>query len=148
MNFTELAAQLREHPQREFGQGAVEAEITQAEHALGVKLSESYRSFLRNFGWGGVGNLEIYGLGRDVPSYLSLVNVTERERTEMQPVIPRYLVPLANDGAGNHYCLDTRSFENGECSVAFWDHELGPLQKPQNIAENFTEWLAEQVSHP
>jgi len=145
MTFEELRKQLRTASEQQFWLGAAESEIAAAERDLDVKLPASYRQFLREFGWGGVSHLEIFGLGGDVPNYLNLVSVAHRERTEMRPPIPRYLVPIMNDGAGNHYCLDTRQFSGNECPVAFWNHELGDLQQPQRIAPTFTDWLAEQL---
>src|SRR3989442_13293893 len=146
MTFDTLSSRLRSFSQQQFGKGASDAEINRAEQSLGAKLPMSYCAFLREFGWGGVEHLEIYGLGSDAPQYLELENVTQRERTAMRPPIPRFLVPIMNDGAGNHYCLDTRHFQGSECPVVFWDHESGLLQEPQRVADNFAEWLANQLA--
>lgn len=141
MDFEELKARLNGFTHKKFGRGVSDAEIHDAERILGVVLSGSYRHFLRDFGWGGVAHLEIFGLGSDAPHYLDLINMTLRERREMDPALPNCLVPLMNDGAGNHYCLDTRHMRQGECSVVFWDHELGKNQQPSPIADSFDLWL-------
>ena len=73
--------------------------------------------FLGHIDWASIEGLELYGLGEDVPAYLDLVTVTVSERTEMRPRLPNRLVPLMNDGAGNHYCLEFESREQGECPV-------------------------------
>jgi len=146
VTFDEVRVRLEGPSRKHFGHGASEAEIDHAEQALGVRFPRSYRCFLCRFGWGGVGYLEIFGLGADAPPYLHVVNVTMRERTEMRPPLPRYLVPIMNDGAGNHHCLDTRTFSGDECPVAFWNHELGILQEPRKIAGSFSDWLAEQLT--
>jgi cell wall assembly regulator SMI1 len=146
MNFERLNERLRSFACKQFGCGASDTEINHAERSLSVKLSTSYRNFLHEFGWGGVEHLEIFGLGSDVPHYLDLINMTQRERTEMEPAIPNYLVPLMNDGGGNHYCLDTRKMKNGECPVVFWDHELGRKQQPALVAASFDNWLMELLS--
>jgi cell wall assembly regulator SMI1 len=141
----ELIRRLRSRREAEFGRGATPQEIEQAEERLGVQLPESYKAFLGYFGWASLEGLELYGLGDDVPAYLDLVRVTSSERTQMRPRLPRYLVPLTNDGAGNHYCLDVGSGEQGECVIVFWDHNLGESQDPEYVAPNLEAWLSEEL---
>jgi len=141
MEFRTLSKRLREFSDRECGQGVSTEHIVRAEVALGVSLPSSYRAFLREFGWVCVKHLAVFGLGDDVPIYLELINVTLRERGELQPFLPPLLVPLMNDGAGSHYCLDTRVFLKDECNVVFWNHELGQDQVPMVISPSFAEWL-------
>lgn len=107
MTFDELRALLVEVGPLEVGKGAPTAAIEAAEKALGIFIRGDYRRFLEHFGWGGVGGIEVYGLGDDVPRHLSLVNITRSERSEMFPRLRPELLPIMNDGAGNLYCLDT-----------------------------------------
>lgn len=86
---------------------------------------------------------ELFGLGADVPPYLSLTAMTRSEREEMSPSLPAHLIPLMNDGGGNLYCLDSRG--GGEPPVVFWDHTAGARQEPAQVASDFTTWLAERV---
>ncbi len=124
------------------GRGATFEEITRAELRLGVVLSDSYRAFLREFGWGGMAGWEIYGLGPDVPFHLDLVGVTKSERTQATPRLPHHLVPLMNDGSGSHYCLDTwRRSHHRESPVVFWNIELDESQAPEEVEEDFHTWL-------
>ena len=143
MTFDELKTRFQAREDRAFGVGASESEIDDAERTLLVPIVGTYRSFLLEFGWGGVGSFEVFGLGADVPPYLDLVAVTHSERAEMHPPLPRHLIPIMNDGGGNLYCLD--STVSTEPPVVFWDHERGPNQRPEACAENFLEWLASQV---
>lgn len=69
-----------------------------------------------------------------------------RERTEMHPALPPYLVPLMNDGGGNLYCLDSR--REGEPPVVLWNHEAGESQEPERVAADFLSWMAERVERP
>jgi cell wall assembly regulator SMI1 len=140
-NDENLGCRLRAYDEKQFGRGATAEQIMEAEQTLKVAFPESYRAFLRDFGWGGVGHIEIFGLGDDVPAYLDLISVTRSERTEMRPQMPTFLIPIMNDGAGNHYCLDTRQFFERECAVVFWDHELGEYQQIERVASTFEEWL-------
>jgi hypothetical protein len=143
MTFDELTQLLEKKPSKNFGQGASEAEINAVSARLGVNLVGGYRLFLRRFGWGGVGSIELYGLGADVPPYLDLGAVTRSEREEMRPALPVHLIPLMNDGGGNLYCFDSRVA--GEPPIVFWDHTAGQQQVPGQVASDFVSWLAERV---
>jgi hypothetical protein len=142
VTFDELAVLLNGHPSRCVGAGASEAEIEQAERELNVLIKGDFRRFLRTFGWGGVGPLELYGLGSDVPSYLNLVQITKSEHSEMMPKLARELLPLMNDGGGNLYCLDTASEEP---VIVFWDHEGSESQQPETVASDFVAWMSEMI---
>jgi cell wall assembly regulator SMI1 len=142
MLFEEASLRMRRYlGDKELGGGATQVDITEAEAALGTKLPESYKAFLREFGWGGIGSWELFGLGRCVPEYLNLVRMTGMERTVAHPHIARALIPIMNDGFGNHYCLATASLIKGECPVVFWDHEKGAGQEPKLVSPRFDLWL-------
>ncbi len=141
MNFEELLLRLTSGKRQCFGAGATDSDVELAEIALGVPIHGSYRRFVARFGWGGVEHLELYGLGEDVPPHLDLVRVTESERTEMYPPLPRHLLPVMNDGAGNLYCVDTMSPPGSEPRVVLWSHECGAGQVAETVAKDFTTWL-------
>ena len=141
MKFEELAAILMSREDQCLGTGADEAEIRLAEEALGIRIHGSYRDFISRFGWGGVGHVELYGLGKDVPPHLNLVRITKSERTEMRPMLPKYLLPIMNDGAGNLYCADTMFMRGNEPRVVFWDHDGMEDQEMEVVADDFSEWL-------
>ncbi|WNG54214.1 SMI1/KNR4 family protein [Archangium gephyra] len=143
MTFNELSELLESNPTKSFGQGVSDEEIDTASAELQVELTGGYRLFLKRFGWGGVGSIEIFGLGVDVPPYLSLTAMTRSEREEMNPALPSHLIPLMNDGGGNLYCLDSRV--SGDPSVVFWDHTAGEHQDLTRVASDFTTWLAERL---
>jgi cell wall assembly regulator SMI1 len=126
---------------KECGSGASPEQVRQAEVSLGVSLPSSYRHFLERFGWGRFSCEQLYGLGTDVPIHLDLVRNTRAERETMVPALPTCLIPVMNDGAGNHFCLDTSQTAEGECPLVFWDHELGPAQVAQAVANSFAVWL-------
>jgi hypothetical protein len=121
------------------GKGATEIEIQEAQQAIGLLIQGDYRNFLRDFGWGGAGPFELYGLGADVPPFLNLITITHSERTEMSPPLRQDLIPVMNDGGGNLYCLDSASMGP---RVVFWDHEGGSSQVPAVESEDFSSWFA------
>jgi hypothetical protein len=136
---------LRDHPEREHGAGASADAVQSAEGDLAIRILGSYRTFLEGFGWGGVGPVEIYGLGTDVPDHLELVRITKSERLEMHPALPHALLPIVNDGSGNLICLDTSSTA-ADPPLVLWDHEAGPAQIPTRCAETFSDWLDAYMS--
>lgn len=147
MEYQDLATRLRSIKDAELGSGAAQQDIEAAESELAVRLSGSYRRFLEEFGWGSIGHLEIFGLGEDVPAFLHMVRIAESERAEMIPHLPRYLVPVLNDGAGNLYCVDTERCHEDECPVVFWNHEGGIDQEPELVAPSFSIWLAGELDN-
>ena len=134
-------------PDKDFGRGASDREISDAEHALGVRFPEGYKLFLSRFGWAEIGPDVFYGLGTDAPAGLTVVKNAFSERYEARPHIPHHLVPIMNDGAGNNYCLDTSCFRGNECPVVFWDHEHldGSDQIPTPTAESFDQWIVDRI---
>ncbi|WP_061231596.1 SMI1/KNR4 family protein [Leptospira noguchii] len=72
---------------------------------------------------------------------MDLISVTESERVEMKPKLPKYLIPIMNDGSGNLYCIDTRFVEP---FLVFWDHEIG---EDQIGTYYFSEWLYRVVKN-
>lgn len=106
------------------GRAASSDDVIRAEDELGVTIPGSYRLFLLEFGWGGVGDWELYGLGPTVPFHLNLVRLTCSERSEMMPPLPHHLLPIMNDGGGNLLCLDmARQRPDGENPIVMRYHE-------------------------
>ncbi len=140
-DFDRVAERIRELDSGDVGTGVSEDAVTAAEAALAVKLVGGYREFLLVFGFGGVEDVELYGLGG--PDYLDVVQITKSERAIAEPQLPHHLVPIWNDGGGNLYCLNTR--EGEEHPIVFWDHELGSDQAPDIDAPDFATWMMEQL---
>jgi RHS repeat-associated protein len=98
-------------------------------------------------GWAESSQCSLYGLGKDVPGHLELVRITNEERGLADPQLPFELIPIMNDGAGNHYCLDTSKMQDSECPVVFFDHEdpEGSMQIAAIEAQNFSIWLTQRI---
>jgi hypothetical protein len=146
MDFLSLKRRLEQHSNKDLGLGATIEQLQAAELELRVVLRGSYRAFLEAFGWGGVDDIEIFGLGSDVPLHLDLIAITMSERNDAQPPLPLYLIPVANDGAGNLFCLDASEAFREEYPMVFWNHEAGPDQEPEPVARDFAAWLSELVA--
>lgn len=134
----DVLAVLRRHPKVKMGAGVDDKEIVAAEAALGLRFPSSFRRYLAELGWVTIDENEIYGLGPGVSNHCDLVRVALSERAEMEPPIPLHLLPLMNDGGGNHYCLDV---SDAVAAVVFFDHELTGDQITMPVAPSFDAWL-------
>ena len=144
MGFDELRDALRARPDLEAGTPLPMKEIDVAERQLG-SLPEDYRAFLQEFGWVSLGPHEVFGLAVDVPPYLDVVRVNESEWTEGQ--LPRNLLAVMNDGAGNLSCIDLTAVSRGDVStVVLWDHEVSPIDGPIPLTSTFSELLGKGAS--
>ncbi|MCZ8158272.1 MAG: SMI1/KNR4 family protein [Rhizobiaceae bacterium] len=128
----------------EVGAGASELEIQAAEKSLGVTFPIRFREYLSWFGYVSAAHWELNGLGEGVPAHLNLVTETLLEREQFRPHIPRSLLPLENNGAGDHSCLDLSS-GNDDPPIVFWDHEKDERQVPTPEADHFSQWLEQRV---
>ncbi len=100
-----------------------EAQVDEAEKALGCQLPPQYKSFLLICGSGEIGPEDFVGLGG--PDHLHIVKLTSRLRNRQNP-LPENLLPLRADGFGNYDCIDlSKPTSNGECSIIQWNHEGG-----------------------
>jgi len=142
--FGHVAGLLRASALRATGAGASDRDVAAIAEAFGHELPQSYAAFLRDFGWGGVSDLEILGAGVDVPPFLDVRAVLQFEREEARPQLATNLLPIQRDGGGNLYCIR----DNGPSvcpDVVFWDHELESEQTPEVVASHFAGWLLEQL---
>ena len=139
MGYEELRDVLRARPELEAGTPPPPEEVEVAERRLGC-LPDDYRAFLADFGWLSLGPHEVFGLGVGIPPYLHVVRVNESEWTEGR--LPRNLVAVMNDGAGNLTCIDCTAVSNGApVVVVLWDHEASSTDGPIALAPSFTELL-------
>jgi cell wall assembly regulator SMI1 len=131
---------------KEVGSGATAEDVQFVEQTLGVQFPKDYDAFLQKYGWARLMYDEFYGIGDSVPAHLNLITNTVRERTDFRPYLPKYLIPVLADGAGNHYCLDLSKAESGISPVVFWDHDEGETQTPNVVGLSFSDWIVEHVN--
>jgi hypothetical protein len=86
-----------------------------AEKNLSINFTQTYRKFLLEFGSGGLGSFEIYGLvsndfaNSGIPDVVWLTN---KGRKEWE--LPKFLIPIYDLGDGELFCLDLRTLKEGE----------------------------------
>lgn len=117
--------------------------ICAAEEYLAIKFPPTYRTFLKEFGAGGLGSFEIYGLVNDnfinsgIPD---VVWLTAKWRKELR--LPDHLIPVYGLGDGEYYCLDLKASNGAEAKVvAFVPGFSSPTQALDVIASDFGELL-------
>jgi hypothetical protein len=136
----ELEKKIAAFVDKEVGRGTTAAKIHLIETAVGLQIRGGYRDFLVRFGWARFAHEEVLGSGE--PPRYCVAAVAQREREDAEPALPRILLPLMADGAGNHYCLDLAPRGHGEPPVVFWDHELAAISLE---ARGFEEWLSQRL---
>lgn len=120
-----------------FTGGVFQSDIKEIESKLQVKLPESYKWFLLNYGSGGVFGVDILGYGKS--SIPAVVSDTERFR---KLGLPNEYVVIENYDEFV-YCLDTTSkLSNNECPIICWDIIAGFNGER---ADNFYEFLLERL---
>jgi SMI1/KNR4 family protein SUKH-1 len=110
-----------------------DSELEAAEYELGVKLPQSYRTFLRYFGGEYRCCQEFFGMPRD-GLWGDIVLMNEADR----PGRPPGLVKFAMDDDGGAYYLDTTHMDaEGECPVVRLDRANRKLVAASNFIEFF-----------
>lgn len=124
--------------------GVSEADIENFEQKYYVRLPDSYRQFLREFGTVDYGGLRIYGLG--VPSHLlpsveCALNVLHSGWRE----IPNTLVPIYNLAPGVFACLDCPQLLETSPVVQLDLNNFSPEKELLQLAPSFEEFLSAKV---
>jgi hypothetical protein len=123
--------------------------ILLAEESLNLKFPRSYSLFLSEYGNGGIGSCDIYGLtkksekGFIIPGVPDGIWLTLKERTQRN--LPKHFIIIAMTSDGYWYCLDTsQKNEHGECPVVICGLDITDETK-EKVAEDFGEFLLEQT---
>lgn len=104
-------------------QGASDAQILEAEKALGLKFSTEYKLYLKEFGCISFDGHEFTGL--NTSKRLSVVDVTSFERKRKKQLISSdaYVLEVVNDGDSiiiqNERGEVFEVYESGECKKGF-----------------------------
>lgn len=141
MDVDQVVLRILHKKQATVGAGAAGPQVDLAEKQLGVKFPSELRRYLERFGWLIVGPYEVYGVGSDVLPHMDIVAVTVEEREEVEPSLPRHLVPLMNDGSGSFYCVDVEKSSIDVAQVVYFDHALGKDQDPIITYPSIARWL-------
>lgn len=139
MNKAELTDFIKKYMEPDdFTGGVDERQIDYIQDTLELKLPESYKWFLNNYGSGGLYGVDILGVAK---SNIATV-VIETENYRDLGMKGKLIVIEDIDEYG--YCLDTSNMKNGECPVIAWNKQGG--LDDYNTAENFYEFLSQRLS--
>src|SRR5574341_1499567 len=113
--------------------------IVAAMERLKMSFPPTYMRFLNEYGAGGIGSFEIYGLADDNLDYVGIPNViwyTEKARKEWK--LPPYLIPIYDLGDGEVFCLDVHLInrENEEAPVIAYIPGFDLRDEIPNIVAN------------
>lgn len=122
------------------------SEVAKAEHMLDVHFPKSYAKFIKSYGAGDIGGLELYGiieaLEKDGHGPPNGVWLTQDSRKIAN--LPHEFIVIADTGYGPHYVLDTSQMDDsGECPVYMWD--VG--NQKEKIADSFGDFLYEELKN-
>ncbi|MFD1955298.1 SMI1/KNR4 family protein [Paenibacillus thailandensis] len=125
----------------DFVGGVSEGEIAAAEQALGLTFPGEYREFLREYGCGNFGYIEIFGLGVARTGLPNVEWVTGKLRANAQ--FPSHLLPVEQLGDGAYACVTTvqseaKGYQTG--IVVEWSHSV----QVAKIAADFASYLSER----
>jgi hypothetical protein len=100
---------------------ATESELEQAERAISVKLPDSYRAFLREFGGGSYGLITVFSADPTSEWFLGARVMQARA------YLPTHLLPFSDDFAGGLYVFETAEGKASE-AVCYWNRDGGLVQ--------------------
>lgn len=112
--------------------------IFAAQERLKVKFPPTYFRFLQEYGAGGIGSFEIYGLtGKefDTAERPDVVWYTEKVRTLLE--FPEDLIPVYELGDGEFFCLDLSKNTEEAFVVAYTPGYDYTGQSFEKLAEDF-----------
>ncbi|HSI85789.1 MAG: SMI1/KNR4 family protein [Candidatus Methylacidiphilales bacterium] len=102
------------------------------EHTFGAELPADYRAWLQECNGGWPDNLNNWIDDSAIPGVPNCIGVQDFLSTdriisthrEYGGRIPRYLLPIGDDGDGNYVCLGILGESRG--GIYYWDHENEP----------------------
>lgn len=136
MNYSEVEQFIKENAEDDDFTGGISIEkINDIQENLNVKLPESYKWFLKNYGSGGIYGVDILGHGK----VSRVVTVTEDYRDHYGLIDGIVVIEYVDEFS---YCLDTNRMVDGECPVILWDNQEG---YGRTVATNFLEFFIENL---
>ncbi|MBD8037377.1 SMI1/KNR4 family protein [Solibacillus sp. A46] len=139
MNKEELTIFIKENMEPDDFTGGVDGkQINYVQDTLKLKLPESYKWFLNNYGSGGLYGVDILGVAK---SNIATVVIETKRYRDLGMSENLVVIEDIDEYA---YCLDTSNVENNnECPVIAWNKQGG--LDDYNSAENFYEFLSQRL---
>lgn len=130
------------------GKPADNSLIKEAENIVGITLPNSYRKFIEEFGFGGVGSLLVPGIRcSSVNELKSTGFVWGILNDRLNFSYPNHIITLDEVGDGSYYALDLSQMnDENECPVVIWPiggYETTPVL--EIVAPDFGTWFLNEV---
>ena len=123
--------------------------VNLAQDRLCVQFPETYRRFLLEYGAGGMGAFEFFGvIQEDFENHdylhIDVVWLTLKIRKEWD--LPQFLIPIFDLGNGELYCLDLRNQQGDEAKVVGFTPGYSTIQQNLDVvAEDFGRLFLDQI---
>ncbi len=121
--------------------------VNLAQERLSIQFPKTYRRFLLEYGAGGVGGIEFYGVVKEEvedSGYPDIVWLTLKGRKEW--ALPKFLLPVYDLGDGELFCLDLRIQEGIEAQVVgFTPGYSSAEQNLDVVAEDFGKLFLDRI---
>ncbi|MFD2655656.1 SMI1/KNR4 family protein [Gracilibacillus thailandensis] len=138
MNKEELINFIKRNMEPDDFTGGVDGkQIEYVQDTLKLKLPESYKWFLNNYGSGGLYGVDILGVAKSNIATVVIETESYRDLGMSENLV------VIEDIDEYAYCLDTGNMENNECPVIAWNKQGG--LDDYNTAENFYEFLSQRL---
>lgn len=121
----------------DFTGGVDDKQIDYVQDTLKLKLPESYKWFLNNYGSGGLYGVDILGVAKSNIATVVIETESYRDLGLSEDLI------VIEDIDEYSYCLVTSNMVNNECPVIAWNKQGG--LDDYNTAENFYEYLSQRL---
>jgi hypothetical protein len=115
--------------------GITEAQLVSFIKKWNAPVPEVYIEFLKKFGSG-----EEFIFARMI-DVLEKYEPLEDQYGDYQHINNKKVLPFGDDWGGNFYCFDLEKISNGNCPIAFVDHELKGDPELEHIADSFEEFF-------
>lgn len=122
--------------------------IHEAEVFLSILFPQSFKKFLKDFGYVSFGGLEIYGIidndfvNSSIPDVVWLNNLNRKKFSQ-----PHHIISISDMGDGSDYALDLSQMNSdNECPVVVWP--IGGYEMTQVlevVAPDFGTWFLDMV---
>ena len=138
MNKEELTIFIKRNMEpADFTGGVDVKQINYVQDTLKLKLPESYKWFLNNYGSGGLYGVDILGVAKSNIATVVIETESYRDLGVSENLI------VIEDIDEYAYCLDTSNMVNNECPVIAWNKQGG--LDDYNTAGNFFEFLSQRL---
>lgn len=124
------------------GKPGAQAPTEKFETTNKLTLPDDYKVLIKYHNGISLAGTEVYGIGTEL---YDLQQCYQFEHYQVNNPMPHYLIPFSPDGAGNHYCFDTRFNDGTGCPVVFWQHDYlyNDNDPPEVVNSNLVQWINE-----